>query len=225
MSASIRTPKQFWSIYHLLTPNRERIPHTLTNGVITVSSPTSKANLLNSFFASCFSPPSNSPSTPPPPPTSQLELSSIQCTEEEVDNLLSSLKVKTSTGPDGISSHMLKNTSYSVSPSLCKLFNRSLSTGCFPAEWKISNITPVFKSGDKGSVSNYRPISLLSIPSKILERIVHRRLLHHLITNSIISPKQFGFRPGSSNSGSPSDRHTQLAEQPGPWAQFSCTFS
>ena len=62
----------------------------------------------------------------------------------------------------------------------------------------MSNITPVFKSGNKSTVSNYRPISLLSIPSKLLERIVHRRLLRHLLVNDILSPRQFGFRPGSS---------------------------
>ena len=112
--------------------------------------------------------------------------------------LLQSLKTKTSTGPDGISSHMLRNTAFSISPSLTKLFNPSLSTGIFPSEWKTSNITPVFKSGDKNLVSNYRPISLLSIPSKLLERIVYNRLLHHLLSNSILSPRQFGFRPCSS---------------------------
>ena len=50
----IRTLKQFWSMYHSLTPNQECIPHSLTNGVLTASSPTSKANLLNLFFVSCF---------------------------------------------------------------------------------------------------------------------------------------------------------------------------
>ena len=109
-----------------------------------------------------------------------------------------SLKVKTSTGPDGISSYMLWNTSLSISSSLCKVFNLSLSTGCFPTLWKSSNITPVYKAGNKNLATNYRPISLLSIPSKILERIVHNRLLSHLTTNSILSPGQFGFRPGSS---------------------------
>ena len=200
MSASIRSPKQFWSMYHSLTPNRERIPHTLSNGTISVESPTSKANLLNSFFSSCFSAAPCDESLPitSPPSSIHPELSNIQCTDDEVDGLLCSLKTKTSSGPDGISSHMLRNTAYSISSTLCKLFNYSLSTGCYPAEWKCSNVTPVFKSGNKSMVSNYRPISLLSIPSKILERIVHRKLLHHLISNSILSPRQFGFRPGSS---------------------------
>ena len=93
---------------------------------------------------------------------------------------------------------MLRNTWHSISPSLCRLFNRSLSTGHFPSDWKLSNVTPVNKSGDKRSVSNYCPISLLSIPSKLLERIVHRKLLRHLLDNSILSPRQFGFRLGSS---------------------------
>ena len=93
---------------------------------------------------------------------------------------------------------MLRNTWFSISSSLCSLFNHSLTSGCFPSEWKVSNITPVFKSGNKSTVSNYRPISLLSIPSKLLERIVHRRLLRHLLVNDILSPRQFGFHPGSS---------------------------
>ena len=200
MSSLIRSPKEFWSVYHSLMPKRERIPHNLTNGNITAESLTSKANLLNSYFSSCFTTPSNhaSFSTPTASSSSHPKLSTIQCTEEEVEKLLCSLKVKTSTGPDGISSHMLRNTAFSISSPLHKLFNLSLSSGCFPTDWKSSNITPVYKSGNKNLVSNYRPISLLPIPSKVLERIVHDRLLRHLITNSILSPRQFGFRPGSS---------------------------
>ena len=175
-----------------LAPNRERILHLFINGTVTAESHVSKANLLNCLFSSCFSP--QSPSSIEHHP----DLSNTECSEEEVGRLLCSLKTKTSTGPDGISSHMLRNTAHSISTSLCNLFNRSLSSGCFPAEWKCSNVTPVFKAGDKSLVSNYRPISLLSIPSKILERIVHRRLLQHLISNSILSPWQFGFRPHSS---------------------------
>ena len=162
MSSLIRSPREFWSAYHSLTPNRRRIPHNLTNGTITAESLTSKANLLNSYFSSCFTNQPNyaSASTPPASSSSLPDLSTIQCTEE-VEKLLCSLKVKTSTE---ISSHMLRNTAFSVSSSLHKLFNLSLSTGHFPTDWKSSNITPVYKLGDKSLVSNNRPISLLSIP-------------------------------------------------------------
>ena len=125
-------------------------------------------------------------------------LSHVQSSEGEVEDLLCSLKTKTSTGPDGISSHMLRNIWFSISSSLCSLLHHSLTSGCFPTEWKVSNVTPVFKSGNKSSVSNYHPISLLSISSRLLECIVHRRLLHHLLDKDLLSPRQFGFRPGSS---------------------------
>ena len=81
---------------------------------------------------------------------------------------------------------------------LSVLFNKSLSTGVVPCDWKISAITPILKSGDPSLVNNYRPISLLSLTSKLLERIVHEALLIHVLKHNYISEKQFGFRPGSS---------------------------
>ena len=96
------------------------------------------------------------------------------------------VKTKTASGPDGLSSHMLRNTASAITSTLTKLFNKSLSTGVVPSEWKLSNITPVFKGkGDPCCVANYRPISLLSLPSKVLERIVHNRLLKYLRANNI----------------------------------------
>ena len=88
---------------------------------------------------------------------------------------------------------MLRNTAIAMAPSLTKLFNRSLSLGQVPADWKLSNITPVPKGGDPKLVSNYHSISLL--PSKILECIIYIRLLSHLPTNSLLSNSQFGFCP------------------------------
>ena len=112
-------------------------------------------------------------------------------------HLLSSIPRKTSSGPDGISSAILRNTATAFAPSLTKLINRSQSLGQVPADWKLSNITLVPKGGDSKLVSNYCPI-LLSLPSKILERIIYNRLLSPLLTNSLLSNSQFGFRPCSS---------------------------
>ena len=112
--------------------------------------------------------------------------------------LLRSLKLKTASGPDGISSRMLRGCASTISSYLSTLFNLSLSTGIVPTAWKTSNITPVYKDGDPKLASNYRPISLLSIPSKLLERIIYNKLMKHLLFNSLISRHQFGFRPQSS---------------------------
>ena len=95
-------------------------------------------------------------------------LSSVTCTTDEVHKLLGSLKTKTASGPDGFSSHMLRNAASAITSTITKLFNKSLSMGEVPSEWKLSNITTVFKGkGDPCCIANYRPISLLSLPSKI----------------------------------------------------------
>ncbi len=94
---------------------------------------------------------------------------------------------------------MLRNTARSIAPQLTALFIQSLSQGQVPSAWKLSNVTPVHKSGDKAAVSNYRPISLLSLVSNVLERIVHNRITDYLSLNKLLSNNnQFGFRSGFS---------------------------
>ena len=70
---------------------------------------------------------------------------------------------KKAAGPDGISSHMLQHTSHSIAEFLTKLFNKFLSLGSVPNVWKLSNVSPVYKTGDPSNVYNYYPISLLSL--------------------------------------------------------------
>ena len=76
-----------------------------------------------------------------------------------------------------------------------KLFNMSIATGCFPREWKCARITPIFKSSDPSLPKNYRPISILPIVSKLLERHVHSLVFKHLLESHPISPFQWGFMP------------------------------
>lgn len=99
-------------------------------------------------------------------------------------------------GSDQITSKMLKFAGQLISQSLTKLFNFSLTLGEIPAEWKCSNIVPIPKSSETSIASNYRPISLLSHPSKLLERHVHSILSNELDNIGFFSNSQFGFRPG-----------------------------
>ena len=87
-------------------------------------------------------------------------------------------------------------TSEQIAPSLTLLFNKSLEEGVFPDEWKLANIVPVYKKDDRQYVENYRPISLLTIISKVLERCVLVRLRDHLL--EILDCTQHGFIPGKS---------------------------
>ena len=98
--------------------------------------------------------------------------------------------------PDGISPRLVKETAHQIAPSLSTLFNRSLDSGSLPEEWKLANIIPVFKKGDKSFVENYRPISLLCVVSKVFERCVLNNLRDHLL--QLLNSSQHGFTPGRS---------------------------
>ena len=75
-----------------------------------------------------------------------------------------------------------------ISPALCTLFQISIDTGYLPCDWRSANITPIVKKGNRSDPNNDRPVSLTSIPSKILEHVIYRHLMTHLETNAILSP-------------------------------------
>ena len=118
-------------------------------------------------------------------------LSNITLCVEEVSDCLNSLDTTKACGPDGIPSRLLKECSQQIAPSLCTIFNHSLICGRFPSEWKSANVTSVQKKNSKEPAENYRPISLLSIVSKVLERCVYNHMYADVI--QLISPLQHGF--------------------------------
>ena len=77
-------------------------------------------------------------------------------------------------------------------------FNASLKTGFVPSQWKKAIVVPVLKKGDKNQPNNYRPISLTSSFSRIMESILHKKILSHLLSKNLLSPNQFGFLPEKS---------------------------
>lgn len=99
-----------------------------------------------------------------------------------------------------------------LAPSVCKVFNKSLSSGPLPKSWKVALAIPIFKKEDRELVENYRPISLLCIPSKVLERCIFNRLINHL--SSSLSSFQNGFLNGRS---SVTQMLCFLKEQDRPW--------
>ena len=96
-----------------------------------------------------------------------------------------------SNGPDGIPARLLKKCCQEIAPSLCALFNLSLQTGRIASEWKSADVTPAHKRNSKKPAENYRPISLLPIVSKVLERCVFSHFYHHV--TRLINPAQHGF--------------------------------
>ena len=125
------------------------------------------ANLFNSYFISVFSPSAEIILEDRPLPDEPY-MTELCLTVTEVQATLEALDVTKATGPDGIPAHLLKETASVIAPSICKLFNKSLTLSIVPNEWKNANVVPVFKKGEADYTENYTLISLLSLVSKVL---------------------------------------------------------
>ena len=119
---------------------------------------------------------------------------------DSVKKIIANLDTSKSTGVDEINVKLIKNAGDAIIPSITQLINLSLSSGTYPDEWKHAKVLPLYKKGDINAIPNYRPISILPTLSKILEKLVHRQLYDHLVSNNVLSNTQFGFRPGHSTS-------------------------
>ena len=125
-------------------------------------------------------------------------LSDIEFTVSDICKLLLNLNCNKSPGPDNIHPRVLKECGDILAVGLpvppCLLFKSSLQQGLLPQAWK--DITPIFKSFSRTDVSNYRPISLISICCKTMEKSVRDSLLRHMINNGFLSDTQHGFVRG-----------------------------
>ena len=118
-----------------------------------------------------------------------------------VKKVITSLDSK-GVGPDCIPVIVLKNYEPELSYILAELFNMYLKESCFPDCWKVLSVVPVFKNvGERSTAKNYRPVSLLSVVSKVFEKLVNDRLVDHLEKCGIFSDFQHGFRSSRSISG------------------------
>ena len=124
---------------------------------------------------------------------SSLEFSDT--TTSEILDIILAQDSKKSCGYDEINNKIIKKTSNVVTPFLKILFNACMKQGVFPECFKLAQVTPLFKGGEKTNLGSYRPISLLPALSKILEKIILVRMMSFLSENDVIAKEQFGFRP------------------------------
>ena len=102
------------------------------------------------------------------------------------------------TGPDGIPARVLQQCASTLSLPLSRLFSPCFRYGVQPSMWKIANVVPIHKRHSRSEARNYRTVSLLSIMSKVMEKVINRSLMNHLEKKELLSAHQFGFRPGVS---------------------------
>lgn len=134
-----------------------------------------------------------------PPKSSNLKsLVLLPVDEAEISALITGLKNESSTGIDNISNKLLKEFKHLLISPLSHIFNLCIQLGIFPSILKKSVVSPIYKSGDRDRIQNYRPISILPSISKLLEKALNTRLINFLENQNLLSQNQFGFRKGKS---------------------------
>ena len=192
-------PKEFFSYVNSRKPTRSSIGPIRTSQGVLVSSDADIVAELNSYFVSVFTR-EDALGTPDPVViyAGQSPLTEIVCTVEEVAEKIGKLDPNKSAGPDGFLPKVMKKVKDGLAEHLQNIFNVSLGTGEVVSDMRIANVTPIFKAGDTTDSSNYRPISLTSVPGKLLESIVKDRIVVHLEDNELIGKSQHGFLRGKS---------------------------
>ena len=195
-------PKSFWKATKAIQREESQIPFLCSTDGEVISDDSTKANILNDFFSSCFN--HNVPPLSHCDSDVLFDLTSMNgtccpddnlCSIDEVEALLLTLNTSKASGPDNISARMLKSTAVSIANSVTTLFNMSIKAGVIPNDWKVSSVVSIPKGKGGNLPSNFRPISLLCILSKLLEKHIHQIILKQLDHLHPLNSHQWGFRP------------------------------
>jgi len=125
-------------------------------------------------------------------------IETIEFNSANVMIAINKLKSNLSAGPDGLPPLLFKQLKHCIAEPLALIFTQLFSVAHVPSDWKKAIITPVFKKGAAGAVSNYRPISLTCVCSKIMERVISQQIYQYLTSNNVLHRSQHGFMRGRS---------------------------
>ena len=197
LNCNINKPKKFWSQIKNVFPGKsqsmanvstDKRPslNVLSRFYSTMASKLKKSTYLPTDFTWCYT----EKSPPKTTKTFRLPYISVSFVQKEL-KLLSRQK---STGIDNLPSGLLKDCGNIISKPLCDIINLSIRSGKFPSSWKVAKVTPIFKSRSRSLPGNYRPILVLPIISKLLEKAAQQALKVYFEHGNLLSKSQHGFR-------------------------------
>ena len=188
---SKENPKAFWRYVKRSMVSKVNVGNLKYNGT-TAETDTEKAELLNLFFSNVYT--DENLANMPDVDTTNNVYSMRTASHTSVHKKLSKLNVNKSAGPDGLHPRILKELALPLSVPVCVLLNKCFELGKMPSEWKNSNVTCIFKKGDKADPGNYRPVSLTCILSKVAESFVKDYVYNYLESIDYLCDVQHGFR-------------------------------
>jgi hypothetical protein len=199
--AAKNNPKKFWRYVKNKTALKSSIGDIKTvasNCEITITDDAEQASVFNKYFSSVFTSYENDGQQNTENISTYNIFPEIEFSLEAINKKLDKINTTKSPGPDGLHPKILYEVRNEITYPLKLIFQLSLRDKQLPNDWTTANISAVHKKGKKSEVSNYRPISLTSIPCKIMETFVRDYILDHFLSNELFSNKQFGFLKGRS---------------------------
>ena len=191
--------RYFWRIANIVLNKGKSAIRPLFNRPEVLSSTSDKAKLFAENFSLNSNLDDSGVSLPVFPSRTNLKLHNISITPKMVRKVIMNLDLSKASGPNCIPVVVLKKCEPDLSYILAELFNKCLKESCFPDCWKVSSVVPVFKNvGERSTAKNYLPVSLLSVVSKVFEKLVNNRIVDNLEKCGLFSDFQYGFRSSRS---------------------------
>ena len=190
--------RQFFAYVRTKTKSRAGVGPLKDQEGRTVSGSKEMAELLNSFFVSVFT--REDTRDIPMLRTERLGnvLTTAKITTEKVRRKVQRLRPGSAAGPDSVGPQLLQKLIESLDRPLGVIMQKSLNTGEVPRDWRLANVTPIFKKGSRSVPGNYRPVSLTSVCCKVMEQVLKDSIVEHLNRNGLIRKSQHGFMRGRS---------------------------
>ena len=191
--------KTYWSLINTVL-NKAKIPMIppLSENGLFITDASEKAQLFNDYFILQCTTIDTGSDIPPEDLVNPIQINDFDISDERILKILRSLHPNKAHGWDEISIKMIKISDAALVNPLKIIFENCLKQCLFPTIWKCANVVPVHKKNDKNVKSNYRPISLLPIFGKVLEKLMYDSLYSHLVSCDLLNLNQSGFRPGDS---------------------------
>ncbi|KAL0852556.1 hypothetical protein ABMA27_016975 [Loxostege sticticalis] len=221
-------PKKMWELINTLAVNKVKnscAPPNLVSNSNLITDGTEICNLFNSFFSSIGADLANKIPNEYHTNTENIlmyghnyvhdvTLNELKpCSANEIRMIIDNLDTNASAGIDGISTKAIKCLKELIVEKLVITINKCFKAGIFPDSLKVAKVNPIYKAASRSDSSNYRPISVLPVISKIFERLLYNRLSDHLTQKEFVIEEQYGFRPKSSTLTAAIDLVTKIKTQ------------